>query len=116
MFMAMNLEPLEPVPVSTPVDYCCLIVISNKRTHSHRKIMDGLEVRVVVLNELNPFRHLFPELDVPVEAGRYKEVCATGGHDRVCHNVSVHVAPLVHRRTRQSFKVRLGVDRLGMVS
>lgn len=74
---------------------------------SYRYIVNRLEVRVVVLHELHPLRHLLPELDVPVLAGGHEEVRAAGRHDRVAHHVAVHVAALVHRCRRQSFEIGL---------
>lgn len=62
---------------------------------------------MVVLDELHPFRHLLPELDVPVKAGRDQEVRTAGGHEGVAYHVPVHVAALVHRRRGQGSEVHL---------
>lgn len=66
-------------------------------------------MRMVVLHELHPFRHLLPELDVPVKARRHEKVGPARGHDGVGHHIAVHVAALVHWCRRQGFEV--GLDR-----
>lgn len=103
-------EHIDHVKVDNVKDFQRLVVCDGGEQRSHRivdaHVDDEAEVGSKVLHKLNANGLLYPELNVPVDAGGDDEVRLLGDQDEF-DRVSVHEGSFVCLTTRQVVQVDL---------